>query len=263
MKNKIVLKFVALTYIIAWVCWFGLMILVDHHIVTYGDGLFMSLYLLGGICPSIAGIIALRKDKTATTVLRSESLKYKVNIVWYVGIVSAPLLLSGFSWLLNIWIVGKGGPFLTGSIWTVIPMLPVMIIGGGSEEIGWRGVMLSKLLEEMSVLKATLLISIVWALWHIPLWFIHGVPQYGTNFILFVCGTFSLSFLLSIIYVRTRSVLICILFHAIENAYLNVGLDSWSHGITSSLLIAMVSLIFPIILFYIFILSGTKARVHL
>jgi len=260
MKNRIVLKFVALTYLMAWSCWFAVIILMNFNIIKYGDILFMSLYLLGGICPSLAGIIAIRKSKSDYQVLKTELCKFKVNVLWYMGIFSIPLFLSGLSWLLNLLLVGKSGPFLTNSIWAAIPMLPVMIIGGGSEEIGWRGVMLPQLFKKMSVLKASLLIAIIWGVWHLPLWFIKGVPQYGSSFIFFMGGTFSLSFMLSIIYIRTRSVFVCILFHAIENAYLNIGLDSWALVKTSSLLIVLVSLLIPLLLFRVFNLTRQGCR---
>lgn len=249
MKNKVVVKFVALAFLIAWLCWFTLIVLVNHHLAKYGDLLFMSLYLVGGICPSIAGIIAIRTDKAAFAILRAETFKFKVNILWYAGIMLVPVLLSGFAWLLHTIIFGRTGPFLTNNIWAGILILPVMIIGGGSEEVGWRGVLLPKLLNKMPAFKATVIVAGIWGIWHFPLWFIQGVPQYGSNFILFICGTFSLSFLLTIIYIRTKSVFICILFHAVANAYLYIGLDSWPRDITGGIVVAITALILSMVIF--------------
>ena len=250
MKNKIVLKFVAFTFLIAWSCWLTLIILVDHHLTKYGDFIFMSLYLIGGICPSIAGILAIRSDKAAFKILRTDTFRFKVNILWYAVIIVVPVLLSGFAWLLYTVFFGRtGGPFLTNNILAAISILPVMIIGGGSEEVGWRGVLLPQLLKETGALKATIVVAGIWGIWHAPLWFIQGVPQYGSNFIFFICGTFSLSFLLTTIYVRTKSVFVCIMFHAIANAYLYVGLDSWPRDIAGALIIAVTGLIISTVIF--------------
>jgi len=253
MKDKTTLKFIAWTFIIAWSCWFALIFLTKHQLTKFGNLLFMSLYLAGGLCPSIAAIIATRKDRPFRSVLKAGTIKYKVNLSWYTGIIAVPVLISGFSWLFNSICFGRSGPFLQNSIWAGMLILPVMIIGGGSEEVGWRGVLLPKLLQSMSPLKATIAVASIWGIWHAPLWFLEGVPQYGSNFIFFICGTFSMSFLLTIIYVRTRSIFVCILFHAVANAYLYIGLDSWPRDMRGSIIIALPALIFSIILFRFFI----------
>jgi membrane protease YdiL (CAAX protease family) len=249
-KNKIALKFVALTFLIAWSCWLTLIFLVDHHFTKYGDLVFMGLYLSGGICPSIAGILVIRSDRAAFKMLKADTFRFKVNIIWYAGIIVIPVLLSGFAWLLHTAFFGRtGGQFLTNNLFAAILILPVMIIGGGSEEVGWRGVLLPQLLNKMPAFNATIIVAAIWGIWHAPLWFIQGVPQYGSSFIFFICGTFSLSFLLTVIYVRTKSVFVCILFHATANAYLYIGLDSWPKDITGGIMIAATALIISIAIF--------------
>jgi membrane protease YdiL (CAAX protease family) len=249
MNNRIILKFCALSFLIAWLCWFILWILVNRNLVSYGDLIYMILYLTGGICPSVAGLIAIKSDNVTYQLLKAQIIRFKINILWYLVVIITPLLLSGFSWTLNLLIYGNSQPFLTNSIWKVIPMLPVMIVGGGLEEIGWRGVLLPKLLSKMSAFKSTLIVILIWGIWHLPLFFIKGLPQFGGNFVFFMCGIISLSFLMTILYIRTRSVFVCILFHALENAYLSIGLDSWPQTIASSGIIALSSVLIPLIIF--------------
>jgi membrane protease YdiL (CAAX protease family) len=110
----------------------------------------------------------------------------------------------------------------------------------------------------MSALKATMIVAFVWGLWHLPFWFIIGLPQYGSNFIYFMAGAFSLSFFLSIIYIKTRSVFVCIIFHALVNAYLSIGMDSWVTNTTGGLVFVAVSLIVPLIVFKCFKLEKLR-----
>ena len=252
MKNYPTFLFSVITYLVSWTLWLGLIILVNHKITTYGEPVFMILYLLGGIFPSIAAFIVIRNDKGSYQLLKAATLKFKIGIFWYVAAFLLPLAISGISWIINWIILKQNGPFLREPVYMIIAMLPVMIVGGGSEEIGWRGLLLSKLLERLSPLKATLVVSLVWGVWHIPLWFLQGVPQYGTNFPEFMLGIISMSFLLTILYLATRSVFICILFHALQNAYLNIGMDSWISNSVSGWVNALGGLGISILLFWIY-----------
>lgn len=252
MKNTPIFFYSLITYLVSWVLWFCLMVLIRLGLTAYGEPVFIILYLLGGIFPSIAAFFVARKDKETYRRLKDETLRFKTSIFWYIAIFVLPLAIGGISWMIYGLFQNHNGPFLNEPVYMIIGMLPVMIVGGGSEEIGWRGLLLSKLLERNSPLRATLIVSLVWGIWHIPLWFLKGVPQYGTNFLEFMLGTISLSFLLTIVYLATRSVFICILFHAFENAYLNIGLDSWISGPVSGLVNALGGLGVSILLFGIY-----------
>ena len=49
-----------------------------------------------------------------------------------------------------------------------------LLIQGGNEEIGWRGLMQPELQKRFSPLIAALIVSVFWSLWHLPL-FLNGV----------------------------------------------------------------------------------------
>jgi hypothetical protein len=46
----------------------------------------------------------------------------------------------------------------------------VLFLGGGMEEPGWRGFGLPVLQETYSPLRATLILGLVWGVWHVPLY---------------------------------------------------------------------------------------------
>ena len=60
-----------------------------------------------------------------------------------------------------------------GKVEPILLVLFVLVIG---EEIGWRGFLLRGLLNRQSPLVATLVVAVVWTLWHSPLYFIPGMP---------------------------------------------------------------------------------------
>ncbi len=56
-------------------------------------------------------------------------------------------------------------------------VLVVLVLG---EELGWRGYALPKLLQRFSPLVASLIIGVLWGLWHQPTFFIAGSPMATT-----------------------------------------------------------------------------------
>lgn len=252
MKKNIVYKYLLITFLLTWTSWISLALLCNYGLMKYGQPSFMVIYILGGISPLISALITIRQNSDDFKRFKGEIFKYRLNILWYIGILILPLTISGVCWLFNLLITGKTVLFLNKPVYMVFLMIPTMIIGGGLEEVGWRGVLLPQLLKKTSPLKATLIVSIIWTLWHAPLWFIKGVPQYGSNYILFLFFVISSTFILSTLYIKTRSILICILFHATENAYFNIGMNFWAKDLKSQLINAVLTLVISIAIFFVF-----------
>ena len=76
--------------------------------------------------------------------------------------------------------------------------------------------------EKFSFPIATLIIGVVWAAWHIPLWFIEGNSHQGMSFLLFSVLAILLSYWLAAIYNSTKSVFFCMIMHGITNSLLSI-----------------------------------------
>lgn len=115
--------------------------------------------------------------------------------------------------------------------------LPALLLGGGFEEIGWRGVLqpaLTRLIAGDSggsgvcgmsrrvagVAIAPLLTGVIWACWHLPLFVMAGTYQHGLAFLPFVGIAVALSYSLGALRALTGGTLACILGHAWYNAML-------------------------------------------
>jgi membrane protease YdiL (CAAX protease family) len=72
-------------------------------------------------------------------------------------------------------------------------------------------------LRDRSPLVAAILVGVVWALWHTPLYFIPGMPSYGGPFLAFAAWAMSLSFLLTWLWLGTRSVVLATVMHGAAN----------------------------------------------
>lgn len=96
--------------------------------------------------------------------------------------------------------------------------LPVMIIGGGVEEIGWRGFLQPALEKRFPFVAATLLVGVIWYSWHLPLWLQPSSNHYGDSLLGFAVTIFVWAFADAAIYKATKCVLSCIAYHMWINA---------------------------------------------
>jgi membrane protease YdiL (CAAX protease family) len=60
-------------------------------------------------------------------------------------------------------------------------------------------------------------LGVIWALWHLPLFFLYGADAYGQSFPIFVLQVMALSVTMAWLYARTGSLLPVMLLHAAVN----------------------------------------------
>jgi len=106
--------------------------------------------------------------------------------------------------------------------WSAFPAaLAIAIVrdpGPIGEEFGWRGFALPRLLERYAPLNASLRLGLIHAAWHIPLFFISGMPQTQVSFPLFTLGVVSIAIFDTALYLRTgANLLLAILVHLLAN----------------------------------------------
>ncbi len=92
------------------------------------------------------------------------------------------------------------------------------------EEIGWRGYGEDAVANYCTWFKESIIFGCIWAIWHLPLFWIPGTYQFGLmelgiGFVFnFLLSVIPLGFLTTWIYVKNnRSMLACIIFHLFVN----------------------------------------------
>ena len=106
----------------------------------------------------------------------------------------------------------------TGSPWYLfIIAVPVLIIGGGVEEIGWRGFLQPSLEKKFPYPIATLMVSAIWFIWHLPLWIQPSSNHYGDNLVGFAITIIVWTFVGAAIYKATKCVFACVMYHTFMN----------------------------------------------
>lgn len=257
MKNFIkrypVWSFLIINYLISWSFLYP-----SYQIIQKNDGItpLALIGLIGAYGPTISAIIVqfiLDKKKLKSLLRSLVKIKSSINLILFVLII--PILFYSAAYIFSIlmfdgsvnfnWIMGVSNiPF-----W-ILAALP---FGPMGEELGWRGFMLPKLLEEHSILKSTFLVGLAWGIWHLASFTFPGaaIPDFLEvslwTILLYFTNTISLSFIFTYVYLKTNgSVFYAILLHAFFNAASNIVFDFF--GETDNLSILVSSYIINIIL---------------
>jgi membrane protease YdiL (CAAX protease family) len=222
--------YLVMTFGITWVCWWPLASLIPLGSGVFSNATFSTLYLVGGLGPTLAALlaVALTPREGSLTAYAASLVRWRVALAWYVAAFLLPSILAFTLDLLAAWFGAQTPSFPAFHDLSRIPLIFLtMILGGGLEELGWRGVAQPMLERRVSRLASAAIVGVAWALWHLPLFFIHGVSQYGANFELFAADVVGNAFLLAWIYGGTGSILVCVLFHAASNTSATLGLNAW------------------------------------
>jgi membrane protease YdiL (CAAX protease family) len=90
--------------------------------------------------------------------------------------------------------------------------------GGMSEEFGWRGYALPRLQARWNALVSSILLGVIWSVWHVPLWFLTGSSQQGSSFWPFLASLVLTSVLYTWLSNNAKgSILVAVIFHAMGN----------------------------------------------
>ncbi len=162
-KRYPLITFFVLAYAIAWIPWlFFAVHLSPFPILATGPAL--AALIVTAIIGGWSGVKAL--------LLRL--VQWRVGLRWYAVALLLPVVLWGAAVTLNVLLGAPVPPVATLAGWPslVLGFLLYMVfpIGGPlGEELGWRGFALPRLQSKRSALAASLIISVLWAGWHLPL----------------------------------------------------------------------------------------------
>ena len=207
----------------------GLAILMGLSMETAAG---LVLVLLAALGPMVTGIAFtyLTRDKEGRQDYWKRIIDFKrIPARWYLVILLFVPILNGLAALLDVLTGGTGAAWGEAAlnVFTNPSSIILSILFASLfpfiEELGWRGYLLDRLQEKYSALASSLILGILWSLWHLPTFFIRDSYQaslgIGTPaFWLFFAGIIPLNFAFTWIYNNTnRSTLAVILFHSMVN----------------------------------------------
>lgn len=198
-----------------------------------GAGLSLTLMFLGLCVPAVTSIIfvlasgspELKRDLKRKIIgfHRIKPLVIIQAIALFGGIIVVSILLSTLiGQPLSQFSFTEGFSFSIAGTSALLTILVASVI----EEVGWRGYGEDAIAQYHPWFRESLIFGIVWACWHLPLFFIPGTYHagllnlgygYALNFLVSVVP---LGFLTTWVYTKNnRSMLACIVFHLFVNFF--------------------------------------------
>lgn len=211
-------SYFVLAYAWTWFCWWsvaadaaGLLPVTAPRDLLATLGQFGPFVAALGVAWVTAGGRGLRE-------LLGRLVRWRARPVW----LAVSLLLLPATMLAAIVLYSRvhdaANPLLFRGTWETLPahfVYTLLLCGPLGEEPGWRGFALPRLQARYGPVAASFWLALLWAGWHLPLWFINPAPS---PFALYVAGAIFTTILFTWLYNHTHgSVFYSLIFHASMN----------------------------------------------
>lgn len=226
------LLFFLLAYAVTWIC-FGTVAIKQ---ISPSSPLGIVLILLGAFAPSIAAltVTARAEGKSGVLALLRRVAKWQVAGRYYIFALTFTVAIKLTAAVIIRAATGAWPHFGAEPLILIPFAIAISTPVQAGEEIGWRGYALPRLASRFGLAWASLILGVIWAMWHLPQFFIRGGDSYGQSFVVFSVGVVAFSVVLAWLYWRTNgSLLLSMLLHAAYNNSKDV-VPSTSPGATST-----------------------------
>ncbi len=224
-NDKRMMLFCLVTFFVSWAIWVPVAILRPQNMA-----IAVPIVILGAFAPTLVGVamggVFAPREARRNFWRRAGSFRlipwpWLVLIVLlfptiYVVAFVADRLAGGAAFVLD--------PETFGSFGAILGFLVFMLLGGPlAEELGWRGYLLPAMLRRWRALSASLILAVIWVVWHGPLFLIEGTSQHAQGILTFkgaqwMIEVVCLSIIVTWVFVHTNhSALGAVLLHFFAN----------------------------------------------
>lgn len=229
-----------IAYAVSWLMWlpailsnYGIIDPLWHFKFTIGVTSISLWGTLGSFGPMVAAfsLTYLKEGIDGVKKLFKRGGEYKFRKIWWIAVFSLPAA-QGLILLLAI-ILGAQTPVIW---WLSQPwffsfqfiLISFVFWGPLGEEFGWRGYALDRLQSRWNASVSSVLLGVIHACWHIPLWFADSSRGGLFEFLFFMAMLILLTVTITWIYNNTNgSILVAMIVHLLANLAIfatNVGL---------------------------------------
>jgi hypothetical protein len=215
MNIRALLPYLAIAFGLSWGVVALLILFPDPIAAVFGElNPKNPLFILAVYAPAIAAFTLVIRQGGLPGLRRylSRLLLWRVHWGWYVFIlVGIPVMFyAGAALKGNLFTA----PFPFSNWYEVFPALAFMLVLGPIEEFGWRGFALPLLQQRFAPIWAGLILGAIWGLWHLPAFYLSGLPQSAWSFFPFFIGSVAIGVIVTPLFNASGgSILLPLLMH--------------------------------------------------
>jgi uncharacterized protein len=216
--NRIVTFFV-LTFALTWGVWLPFWVFGEPG----GD----LVRIMGTFGPTLAALILTTTYDGSAGLLRllRGLFIWRIGCPWYLfSLLGTAAIVLPSIWL-HVRLGGDSPTFNDAEDWYLIFVyfFYILFLSVLGEEIGWRGYALPWLQGRYNALTSSIILGLVWGIWHAPLFLTTDGFHNTIPFTLFILQAVALSIIMTWLFNNSRgSLLIVIVFHAASNTTLGI-----------------------------------------
>lgn len=209
--------FFLLTFGLTWALWWAVSVAAPGSVAFAVGG---PIFLLGVFAPGIVALAltAFAEGSASVVALLARIGRWAVSARLYViaiGYMAATKLSAA---LIHRIAVGEWPAFGDTPVALMFAAILVSTWTQAGEEVGWRGYALPRLAAHLGLGGASVILGVVWALWHLPLFMMEGTGSTGQSFPIYTFHVTALSVAMSWLYWKTQgSLLLVMIMHAAIN----------------------------------------------
>ena len=222
--------YVACAYALFWALTGAIYLLFSKNEAAF-TGIMGPVQIIGAWTPTIVLLLLFRKLLPGMTVKQFFRQAFSGRLDWKLMVVVAVVLLAVTVGAIAITAPTAHTSFpslLNFSLPTLASGLIFSIVSGATgEESGWRGYLQRSLEDRHSVLVASFIVGVIWAIWHAPQWLLaayNGVTGSGLveyivlDSVLKIC----LAMIIGICFSHCRNLIVPMWIHFLSNFYQNL-----------------------------------------
>lgn len=216
-RSPLVAYFV-LSYTWTWLCWWAAFAASPGRLSPLLSA--GTLAMLGQFGPFVAAsaVSWMMGGRRAIRELLGRMVRWRGGPTWLaVALLLIPATMAAAIWL-YAYLIGMTGSLRLRDSWWTLPahfIYTLLLCGPLGEEPGWRGFALPRLQDRYGPVTASVVLGLLGAGWHLPLWWLYPPP---CSFPLFVAGAVLLTILFTWLFNHTgEGALSALIFHASMN----------------------------------------------
>ena len=262
--------YVVIAYAFSWIFWLP-QVLSSNKLLAPS----YSVYIVGFIAPfgplvAAFSLTYLKEGKESVEKLLRRGANYKFRKRWLIPLfllfplwAGSALLLGSLTEGVKINLPWFSNPLSLVFNFGIYNFVYMFIFVGVAEEFGWRGYALDRLQACFSAATSSVILGLIWGLWHLPLFFISGSPQQAAGLVPYLLQMVVFTIWFTWLYNNINgSVLVAIIFHAMMDLTLLVIFPVTSIFKPNSLPVLYLYFSGLIILVAVIAVWGPKRLVH-